>query len=147
MEHRFISESVINSNKRNKEWAEILDWLTDETRFDCFSPRQKSMLTTRMKKSKYFVNNNYHTKMQDIPRKKIGFIIYMTSKEGQSESLIRHIRNGIFHGHAKRKKVKNIEFVEIEDFDRKRNRSAYILVQESFVLELYNLYKLIKVSN
>lgn len=121
--NRFFHD--LAKNNRLTERAEKLDWLFDESKFsptEKWTPGRITRLTKRIQKIMY-----EYTEMEKGIQKctdkgldslsidKGHSCAYRTSPNSISRDFIRHIRNGIAHGHCTLYKKNKRYFVEIID--------------------------------
>lgn len=142
-----VSESLII------KWAEMLDWLFDDERFSDkkgWTSGYIGSFTKKVKKLPGIGKNNYSyeaIKNLSFPSSKFKNIQIVHSKgEGEGKDLIRHIRNGIAHGKTEIKKEKDILYIEILDYNKKGEQTAFICIPLNHILEIYNVYREVEKS-
>ena len=134
-----VNEGLFN------EWASLLDWFFDEKKFDGWSRNQVSMLTKKIKKIPGLGKETYQNdSLKNLSFKKFSSNNHLTivfgPKGNESKSLIRHLRNGIAHGHAKIKKNKGIPWIELEDFNSNDQQTAYIYMPIDYIVQIHKLF-------
>jgi len=152
--NKFLSE--LEKKGLLKNLVEIIDWLFDDHKFDNYTSDNKKKLTNRIKKlpgltkESYICDSKKHLVFPSNSKKSITIII--SQGNSQSEDLIRHLRNGIAHGHAKCLAIKGIDYIEIKDFGKSKeskendytNQSAYILLPLDYLSKIYTFFTEIK---
>ena len=126
----------------------LFDWLFDDRKFENWSPSQVKKLTEKIWVANGFSKNNFVKAKgnKDFPQSCPQKPIVIICENNGSKDIIKHIRNGIAHGHVNFKK--NNQFILLKDYytrdsknHKKGDLSALFFVPESFVLEMYRLYK------
>lgn len=150
-------QEIVNRKLFN-DWAGTLDWLTNDKRFDesiGWNRGATNSFTAKIKKIPYFSSTSY----KHAPKKE-GIIqfpttipesptIYMYKGESAGRDIVRHIRNGIVHGHtcilSKRDRIKKekVLYIEIKDYKDTAHteQTAYFYIPMDFILRLHELYK------
>lgn len=144
---RFFRELV--SKNIIEDWANIIDWLLDDSKFTNWEQRKKGKMTRCMKN--YFIRENIEyrkvgkNEIQEI-KPKVPYYIYITSSQSESMDLVRHIRNGIAHSNCIIRKAKNGKlYIEIGDCDKNQNkRSALMKIPIETIHELQKIYQSIE---
>lgn len=138
-EHTFFRDLVKKS--LIKDWAMTLDWLFCEDKFDeqdGWGKERKKSFTKEIAKLKKLNGHfeEFSRKEEKFPPKyTVG--IYMVKGNGKGEDAVRHIRNGIAHGHVKICKTK--PYIEIEDFGSK-GRMAHIYLPIEYIPQIAKIY-------
>ncbi len=139
------------------DWAELLDWLLDDSKFDGWDRFNMAAYTKAIKRIDGFQKINYFTGAASslaFPKQSSkSFIVIMQTDGSESRELLRHIRNGIAHGCARIRKFKNSpEVIEIKDYGKNKKhgessgQTAYIQVKMELIKRLYDVYRMIKKS-
>lgn len=128
------------------KWASILDWLFDDNRFSKEKGWEKGRVTKFTKQAKRqlgFSDNNFikvpvkdEKLKSDMP--KDSQIVVMVSSESQGRDFIRHIRNGIAHGHVDF--FKHHPWLEITDYNKQQQPTARIIMPVEYIVKLYKIY-------
>ncbi len=138
-----------------KEWAETIDWLVDDEKFDAkkgWSSSQLSKLTKQIHKLPNFSQGkNYiygSQKNLAFPKKRTRKIqVIFSNGESESRDFIRHIRNGIAHGNTELFQTSNGLFIEIKDYNSSGTKqTAYICFPAEYIVSIHKLYVNIKKS-
>lgn len=129
------------------EWASILGWLFDDNRFSKekgWESKRVTRFTKQAKRQLGFSDNNFikapvkdEKLKSDMP--KDSQIVVMVSSESLGRDLIRHIRNGIAHGHVKFFKQYNELWIEIADYYNQRP-TARIIMPVWYIVKLHKIY-------
>lgn len=151
-----VSEDLIN------DWAQILDWLFDERKFlqeNNWNGGYVAAYTKEIKKipglsdkengisivtKQMNVKHQYPNQEKKFNRKKPNIV--MKSNESIARDLIRHIRNGIAHGHTKIERVQEGKlFIEILDYSDSSlspdKQTAFIWIPIEYISEFHKLYE------
>lgn len=145
--NNLVNEGLLNS------WAEMLDWLFDDNRFsaeDGWTIGYVGAFIKKVKRMHNFKSNNYQygaIKNLKFPStdKREPIIIHSKGK-GESRDLIRHIRNGIAHGRTKISRLKGELYIEIFDYNKDGQRTAYIFISLGQLQLIYKAYTAVKKS-
>lgn len=129
------------------DWADILDWLFDDKKFEGWGKGAKRKLTHKVKKLLQLEKILYekktleHMQTLSINRKKV-YVYNFSSGESESVSIIRHIRNSIAHSHI------NIstKYITLQDFKTTGEKTSDMRIPVDFIEKVYNEYKIIKKS-
>lgn len=142
------------------EWAEMLDWLFDENKFDKakgWTSGYVGSLTKKIRKlSKFSKGNNYRygSAMSlsfsniDLKKSESNIEVAFSKNESEAKDLIKHIRNGIAHGRTNCFNYKGELFIEVKDFSDKslKKQTAYICFPISYIGKIYKLYLDVEIS-
>ena len=131
--------TLLYNTEFSKEWADFFDWIFVEDKFLGWDKEKKECFTKRIKSIDCFKKEKYYTKTDKIPKRANGFIICISVKGSQAESLVKHIRNGFAHGNVRRRYINNSFFIELRDYYQKKP-TAYILVPERFLVQIKKEY-------
>ena len=134
-----------------QDWASLLDWLFDDDRFQNWSSGYIGALTKKIKRLPQIGDDTYFydcAKNLEFPseRTKHNVLIMMTRGESESKDLVRHIRNGIAHGKTATFKRENELYIEIVDYSKNGNQSAYLCIPISYISKVHKLYQEVKKS-
>lgn len=131
------------------DWAETLDWLLDDNRFDKnegWTCQYVGSFTKKIKKMPGFSSETfiYATKAEvvfpDSDDKKYPFVV-MKKDDGQGRNFIRHIRNGIAHGKAEVFKRDGKLLIRIIDYGKVGVQTAYICMPVDYIKEAHKFYR------
>ena len=127
------------------EWAKNIDWLLNDDKFNQWQKNEKRKFTKIIK--------DYLSK-NDIEFKKIRIsdfnvikapeynYIYINGNSSDSIDIIRHIRNGIAHGHCRIIKNRNkVLYLMIIDYTSKQDISAKINIPIALISQIRDFYK------
>lgn len=136
-----LSEGLIEN------WAGLLDWLFDDERFSSqrgWTSGYVGAFTKKVKRISKIGKGNYSydsIKNLSFPNTKSSSIKMIHAKgDGEARDLVRHIRNGIAHGKTKISKPNSILHIEILDYNKQSEQTAYIYVPISCIFDIYNIY-------
>ena len=136
-----VSEGLIEN------WAGLLDWLFDDERFSSqrgWTSGYVGAFTKKVKRISKIGKGNYSydsIKNLSFPHTKSNSIKIIHAKgDGEARDLVRHIRNGIAHGKTKIAKPNSILHIEILDYNKQNEQTAYIYVPISCIFDIYNIY-------
>lgn len=125
------------------EWAENIDWLLNDKKFDKWNKNNKTHFTK-------VVKNLLHSNSIDYDKFKIDELktlkpktfkyAYINSNESEGIDLVRHIRNGIAHGNCNIKKNGDL-YLAIIDYNSKNNVTARLSIPIDLIKNLRILYK------
>ena len=139
--NRLVSENLIN------EWAEILDWLFDENKFSpqkrwsrekigSFTKSVKRQLSVKDTNYKYDSAKNLCFKTTSNENTMI-----FSRSESEGRDIVRHIRNGIAHGRCEIQKNRNALFIQIRDYNRTGDQTAYMYIPLDSIRTIHKIYK------
>ena len=139
--NRLVSENLIN------EWAEILDWLFDENKFSpqkrwsrekigSFTKSVKRQLSVKDTNYKYDSAKNLCFKTTSNENTMI-----FSRSESEGRDIVRHIRNGIAHGRCELQKNRNALFIQIRDYNRTGDQTAYMYIPLDSIRTIHKIYK------
>lgn len=106
------------SNHLIDKWAKNIDWLLNENKFEKWEKGKKNNYTKIIKNHlktnniEYKIMKSAELQNENLKRKKYDYI-YIIANESQCIDLIRHIRNGIAHGHCNVIKKKDKLYLNI----------------------------------
>jgi len=134
------------------EWAQLLDWLFNDNKFDNWSSGYVGSLSKKIKRLNGFGKNNYiydAYKNISYPQKNSqkSIKVVMTKGSGEAKDLVRHICNGIAHGNSTLIKNNGKPYIEIIDYNRSGQQTAYIYLPIGYVTEIYALFKEVEKSS
>lgn len=143
--NKLAKENLLN------DYAETIDWLFDDNRFSAQKGWTSGYVGAFIKYVKKMPNlgkDNYQygsINSLKFPTIKNKDLITIHSK-GVSESrdLVRHIRNGIAHGKTTLYKPKGELSIEILDYNKHGEQTAYIFMPLKHLMFFYNTYVFIK---
>lgn len=142
----FFAELV--SQELIKDWAETLDWLVDDNKFDkqYWSRGYVGSFTKKIKRLDNIGHQNYFYNSREnldftIPERLNKPLIISAKGDGEGRDFVRHIRNGIAHGNTDFKKVKGILYIEIIDYNASKEQTAYIFFPITYITEIHKKYK------
>lgn len=136
-----------------KDWAGTLDWLFDDNRFDKdkgWNRGKVGAFTKKVKKQLGCGKNNYEYKLaKDVnfpkrSRRKKTVVHCRGDSEGRD--LVRHIRNGIAHGKTEVRRNNDDLYIEIYDYNRSNQQTAYIFIPVNDILVIHQCYAEIEQS-
>lgn len=136
---RLVNEGLYN------EWASLLDWLLDDSRFRNWSSGYVGSFTKKVKRlphigsNTYFYDraNNLSFPSKDSTKK---FLIMMCKGDSEAKDLVRHIRNGIAHGKAEISKYEGTLYIEIIDYTKAGVQSAYLYIPVDYINKIHKVY-------
>lgn len=130
------------------EWASILGWLFDDNRFSKEKGWEKGRVTKFTKQAKRqlgFSDNNFikvpvkdEKLKSDMP--KDSKTVVMVSSESLGRDFVRHIRNGIAHGHVDFFKHHSELWLEITDNNKQQQPTARIIMPVEYIVKLHKIY-------
>ncbi|MBP3884459.1 MAG: hypothetical protein J6D54_05925 [Olsenella sp.] len=134
---------------------EVLDWLFDDRRFSpsVWGRGERAKFTKRIKKLDGFgdMSFGYKSKKLVYPRLpseqshlKKTYAVFSKQLGSQGADFVRHIRNGIAHGHASLYTVGSNTFIEIRDYGRGGTPSAFIAMPAAFISDTLDIYRRIE---
>ncbi len=131
------------------DYCNILDWLLNDSRFfegDGWNKGFVASFTKKVLKLPYINQSDYQfAPIKDLLFKNNKqFTIIFSSNEGQGKGLIKHIRNAIAHGNANISCKNCILWVELCDFNKKKDKTAYIHIPIETLKEIYYIYQSIE---
>lgn len=141
-----------------EEWAEILDWLFDDSKFSkdigwnrgytgLFAKRIQRF--SGFSKDKTFVwKSDTEIQLPGKNTKRTAPYVAFTKGDGIARDFVRHMRNGIAHGLTYLFNQKGALCIEIIDFSDKgkKNQTAYFSIPISFITESFKVYQEIEKS-
>ena len=127
-------------------WASFLDWIFDDKKFDGWSPNMLGRYIKKLKKLSDLGEENYKygaIKNLSFPRRltKQKIIVLSGRQGGEAKDWVRHIRNGIAHGKTRIIKEAEEFWIEIKDYNKSGNQSAYIYFPISYIFKTFKIYK------
>lgn len=135
-----VDNGLINS------WGNLLDWLFDDQKFDNWTPDLLKKYIKKLKRLPNLSNSNYKYDFsinlpfpKKMTRQKIKFL--SGKHDGEARDWVRHIRNGIAHGKTRIIKEPDELWIEIKDYNKSGNQTAYIYFPISYICKTYELYK------
>ena len=146
-----VNNSLIN------EWAENIDWLFRDDKFEKWGKSEKTRYSKMIKR--YLANDNviferllvkeFNEKMfEEKIREPSSLYVYINVCNSEGIDLLRHIRNGIAHSHCSIEKNKRGKLLlRITDYNKNKERTAEIKVPIDIITKLRNLYKNIPKMN
>ena len=148
---RLVDEGRLNKQAALNEWALLLDWLFNDNKFDHWSSGYVGSLSKKIKRLDNLGKSNYvYDTYKNLSYPNIGFNktvkIVMTKSNGEAKDLIRHIRNGIAHGNTNVYKTKGKLFIEITDYNKRKQQTAYIYIPIEYVTRIHTLFKEVEKS-
>lgn len=149
--------SLVDYNLINR-WGEVLDWLFDDNRFDNnngWNSKMSGQLTRKIGKLEKIEKRNFiHDSIRNLTfpdsyydRNETNVSIIISNNTGSKcKDLVRHIRNGIAHGHTRCKNIDGTPYIEILDYN-KNTQTAYIYMPIDYIAQIYDMYVSIKNDN
>ena len=139
--------NLVNMELLN-DWAATLDWLFDDAKFDSkkWSSGYVGSFSKKIKKLDYIGQDNFicdkrdNIHFQNVIDKENPIIIKMIKGDGEGKDIVRHIRNGIAHGHNSFHKINEITYIEIIDYNTKKEQTAYIVFPIRYIVLIHNIY-------
>ncbi len=147
---QLVSKDLFN------KWAETLDWLVDDNKFnkDIWTSNQSGKLTGKIKQIKSINDYYYYDTQPKLPFPKrrgnrIKVIFSKGDTTSESKDLVRHIRNGIAHGHTYFSYVNDELYIEIKDYRTNKQKkikeqTAYIFFPIKYITKICECYKEVK---
>ena len=132
------------------EWAETLDWLVDDNKFDKaigWTSGYVGSLSKKIRKINGFSKDKTYcyTAMKKLTFPTAcpdGVIAFFSNGGSECKDFIRHIRNGIAHGKTKCIKKNKELYIEVKDYDSTGiNQTAYFFFPMDYITQIYKLYK------
>lgn len=144
--------SFIESHSLYPDLSSSLDWLFDESKFDNshWSSMRKGLLSSSIRDKLFPKPNSFQIKStQDIeshPSENTQTVPPFALFTGKvlCVDLIRHIRNGIAHGHSTCYTENNTHYMKLQDFHNAK-LTAYIEIPILDITALHKLY--VEISN
>ena len=150
----------INDGRLSDDFYEALDWLFDDDKFSNsvwgkndtsnIKAKRTNRLTAELKNQFQFDENNfiYHNVNKDDSifnnrNRRRTFVAFVNSGSICKE-FIRHIRNAIAHSNTR---FKGRNYIELKDFDKSGQQTAYMYIPEDSIISIYNCYKRVKRMN
>lgn len=134
-----VNAGLINS------WASILDWLFDDEKFDGWTPNLLGRYIKKLKKLPGLGENRYKydaIKNLSFPKRltkqKIKFL--SGRHDGEAKDWVRHIRNGIAHGKTRIIRETDELWIEIKDYSKSGDQTAYIYLPISMIFKTFGIY-------
>ncbi len=142
-----VEEGLFNS------WAKLLDWLFDDKRFSVDRGWTSGYVGTFIKKVKRIPNLGEKEYIYDSIKninfsscKSQGLMIAHTKGDGESRDFVRHIRNGIAHGKTRLLKPNGVLYIEILDYNKSGEQTAYMFMPIDYIAKIYDIYKQVEKS-
>lgn len=139
--------ATLRDEKLLSDWAELLDWLFDDGRFDKNGWANYIGEFTK-KADKLF--DDLGVKYNRENGEKLAFcrtsddaIALFFEKKSRGRCLVRHIRNGIAHGRTVMQKINDELYIEIKDFkdSSMKTQTALFFFPLSYIMKIYDCYK------
>ena len=137
--------NLVNNGLFNS-WASLLDWFFDDEKFIGWTPNLLGKYIKRLKKIPGLGDNNYKydaiknlTFPKRLTKQKIKFI--SGRHGGEAKDWVRHIRNGIAHGKTRIVREPDELWIEIKDYNKSGDQTAYIYFPVSFIFRTFEMYK------
>lgn len=144
--------------ERREQVLNTVDWLFWGDKFnksDGWTSRKTNQLTNQIKNLDCFSAYNYenftHGNQEKLVfpkchKNSVNAIFTTDIDRSVCKDFIRHLRNGIAHGRAKHRKIKNTLYIEICDYkdDSLKIQTAYILIPLDTFIRIQVLYKNVK---
>lgn len=145
---RLVDENLI------QDWADTIDWLLSNDRFTeekGWDKNKKNKFTRTAKKMMSLPKDNYiHESLKNISfsdimkrsKKTKTCYIVMAGSGPFCTDLVRHIRNGIAHGHTEIRKAGSKLYIEILDYsdNTQKTQTAYIFLPLTCIPDLQKIY-------
>lgn len=147
--------SILNEYHLFERYAEALDWLLSEGKFEKSiwdNGNKVKAFTKAIYKLNRFSKEHFHYdakkniqfptkgtyKQYNVPT------IFMSRGESEGRDLIRHLRNGIAHGNVDVFFLNNEPILELLDFGKEDNQkgsqTAYYVIPLHYIIDLSNIY-------
>lgn len=136
----------LREKRKLNAFAEILDWLFSERRFEKPVWRtRKSTFTKRLKKVDGIREGNWVTGSckginWNRQRGQEPLIIFQCD-DAECIDLLRHIRNGIAHGNCEIINSNRKLMLELVDFNSAEIQSAYMWIPLAYLEEWFTIYQ------
>ena len=135
-----VNNGLLNS------WASLLDWFFDDDKFDGWTPYLLGRYTKRLKKMPGIGKNNYQCdaiKNLSFPKRitKQKIKVLSGRHSGEAKDWVRHIRNGIAHGKTRTIKEPDELWIEIKDYNKSGDQTAYMYFPISCIFKTFEIYK------
>lgn len=146
---------ALNDYNLYYKYAEILDWLLSDGKFDVsiWDNKNKVQAFTKAfyKFERFSKEQSFHQSKKSLSFPCSGSYsqlyvpsIYMSAGESYARDLLRHIRNGIAHGNARVYDFENELLIELLDFGKEsiydNGQTAYMLLPLEYIEKIYELY-------
>jgi hypothetical protein len=148
--------SVLVSKSLFKEYADALDWILCDGKFDKSIWDNKNRVQA-FTKAIHHLNGFSDSSLIYDAKKNIVFpargsykkhtvpVLYMAKGESEARDLVRHIRNGIAHGNIEIYEVDGRLTAEIIDFGKEENQTsgqtAYLLIPLEYLNDIFTVYR------
>ena len=129
------------------EYGDVLDWWLSEGKFDNWKRVEVTRFTKSLHRlSGLSLKRDLHyasAKQLKFPKKAVRWPqLWLAKGDGEGKDWVRHIRNGIAHGHVEVRIIKGKELVEITDYSKSKNKqTAYILMEMEWLKDIWERYK------
>lgn len=150
----------VNKGVLNEDLYKALDWLFDDDKFSnnvwgtndtrMIKTQRTKRLTAELKNQLQFDENNfiYYNVNKDDPvfnnrNRRRTFVAFVNS-DSICKEFIRHIRNAIAHSNTR---FTGRNYIELKDFDKSGQQTAYMYIPEDCIISIYNCYKRVKRMN
>lgn len=134
-------------------WAKLLDWLFDDDRFSANKGWTSGYVGSFIKKVKRMPNlgnvNYVYDSIKNLSfsdYKPKTLTIIHAKGSGESRDLVRHIRNGIAHGKTSLSKPEGELHIEILDYNKQKEQTAYIFMPLKYIFLIYDIYMQVEKS-
>lgn len=127
-------------------WASLLDWFFDDEKFDGWTPYMLRRYIKRLKKLPGIGENSYTygaVKKLSFPKRLTSMKIKVLSGQnsGEAKDWVRHIRNGIAHGKTRLIKESDELWIEIKDYNKSGDQTAYMYFPISYIFRTFETHK------
>lgn len=135
---------LVSANLLN-DWASLLDWFFDDNKFHQWSSSKVGKLTKKIKRLPGLGKTTYTydcAKRLSFPKYPSHHTIkvQLGRKDSEAKDWIRHLRNGIAHGKTRTIKRNNELWIEIEDYSKSGNQTAYLFMPIDYMVRIYRFY-------
>ncbi len=127
-------------------WASLLDWLFDDEKFKGWTPNLLGKYIKKLKKMHGLNEDNYKYDAiknlsfpKRITRRKVK--ILSGRQGGEAKDWVRHFRNGIAHGKTRIIKEPDEFWIEVKDYNKSGDQTAYIYFPTSYIIKTFEMYK------
>ena len=141
---------TLKKHKLLEEYIDDLDWYLNGKHFSSdivWNKTRKASFTRKINKKfekseRYEKGNQKDLCFEKASHHSKRIHIFFTDGNGVGASIIKHIRNGIAHGNCSVYFPKGEPFIEIYDFNSKKDQTAYMYFPLRYVHEIADLYKI-----
>lgn len=139
----------LDSKKLLSSYASTIDWWLTDNKFQGWDRNKVTQLTRKLHAlpgidAKQCVHYGARKNLSFPKRASKYPQLHIMQDSSEGRDWIRHIRNSIAHGHVEVKSSKGTLIVEMKDFSRNGEQSAYMLIPLDFLIKIKDVYEKIK---